>query len=143
MVCFAIPLSIFSDLSLVLITVFLFGIGLGAYWAMMVPVYSDVIDESVIETGKRREALFGGFRFFFGRLAMVIQAITLAIVYELTGFAEGAPTQSQTAIFGIALHIGIIPAIFMAIGTLVFWKFYDITPEKSAEIKVKLNELGL
>ena len=143
MVCFAIPLSIFSDLSLVLITVFLFGIGLGAYWAMMVPVYSDVIDESVIETGKRREALFGGFRFFFGRLAMVIQAITLAIVHELTGFAEGAPTQSQTAVFGIALHTGIIPAIFMAIGTLVFWKFYDITPEKSAEIKVKLNELGL
>ncbi len=59
MICFAIPLSLFSDLTLVLITVFLFGIGLGAFWAMMVPVYSDVIDESVAETGKRQEALFG------------------------------------------------------------------------------------
>jgi len=143
MVCFAIPLSIFSDLSLVLITVFLFGIGLGAYWAMMVPVYSDVIDESVIETGKRQEALFGGFRFFFGRLAMVIQAITLAVVHELTGFSEGASVQSKTAVFGIALHTGIIPAIFMAIGTLIFWKFYDITPEKSAKIKAQLKEMGI
>jgi Na+/melibiose symporter-like transporter len=143
MVIFAIPLSLFSDLTLVLITVFLFGIGLGAYWAMMVPVYSDVIDESVIETGKRREALFGGFRFFFGRLAMVIQAITLAVVHELTGFSEGAAVQSQTAVFGIALHTGIIPAIFMAIGTLIFWKFYDITPEKSAKIKAQLKEMGL
>ncbi len=143
MICFAIPMSLFSDLTLVLITVFLFGIGLGAFWAMMVPVYSDVIDESVVETGKRREALFGGFRFFFGRLAMVIQAVTLAVVHELTGFAEGAATQPQTAVFGIALHTGIIPAIFMAIGTLIFWKFYDITPEKSAKIRAKLSELGL
>jgi len=31
----------------------------------------------------------------------------------------------------------------MAIGTFLFWKFYDITPEKSAEIKAKLSELGL
>jgi Na+/melibiose symporter-like transporter len=102
-----------------------------------------VIDESVIETGKRREALFGGFRFFFGRLAMVIQAITLALVHELTGFSEGAAVQSQTAVFGIALHTGIIPAIFMAIGTLIFWKFYDITPEKSARIKAQLKGIAI
>jgi hypothetical protein len=31
----------------------------------------------------------------------------------------------------------------MAIGTIVFWRLYDITPEKSAKIKAKLNELGL
>jgi Na+/melibiose symporter-like transporter len=74
---------------------------------------------------------------------MVIQAITLAVVHEITGFAEGASTQSQTAVFGIALHTGLIPAIFMAIGTLIFWKFYDITPEKSAKIKAKLSEFGL
>jgi Na+/melibiose symporter-like transporter len=64
--------------------VLLFGIGLGGYWAMMVPVYSDVIDESVTLTGKRREGLYGGFRFFFGRIAMVIQALTFAIVHTLT-----------------------------------------------------------
>jgi len=143
MVIFAIPLSLIADLTLVLITVFLFGIGLGAYWAMMVPVYSDVIDESVIETGKRREALYGGFRFFFGRLAMVIQAITLALVHEMTGFIEGASNQPPTAVVGISLHTGIIPAIFMAIGTLVFWKFYDISPQKSALIKDKLKEMGM
>jgi len=143
MVIFAVPLSLLSNLTLVLVTVFLFGIGLGAYWAMMVPVYSDVIDESVIETGKRREALYGGFRFFFGRLAMVVQAITFAVIHELTGFVEGAASQSPTAVFGISLHTGIIPALFMGIGTLIFWKFYDITPQKSAEIKAKLKEMGL
>ena len=143
MVIFAIPLSFLSDLIFVLITVFLFGIGLGAYWAMMVPVYSDVIDESIIETGKRREALYGGFRFFFGRLAMVVQALTFAIIHELTGFVEGAATQSPSAVFGISLHTGLIPAIFMAIGTLIFWKFYDITPSKAKTIKAQLVEMGL
>ena len=143
MIIFAIPLTLFSDLTIVLITVLLFGIGLGGYWAMMVPVYSDVIDESVTLTGKRREGLYGGFRFFFGRIAMVIQALTFAIVHELTGFVEGAPIQSSIANIGISLHTGLIPAIFMAIGTIVFWRLYDITPEKSAKIKAKLNELGL
>jgi GPH family glycoside/pentoside/hexuronide:cation symporter len=143
MVIFAIPLSFLSDLILVLITVLLFGIGLGAYWAMMVPVYSDVIDESVILTGKRREALFGGFRFFFGRIAMVIQAVTFAVIHTYTGFVEGGATQNPLAVIGIQLHTGLIPAIFMAIGTLVFWKFYDITPEKSVKIKAQLKEMGL
>jgi GPH family glycoside/pentoside/hexuronide:cation symporter len=143
MVIFAIPLSFLSDLIFVLITVFLFGIGLGAYWAMMVPVYSDVIDESIIETGKRREALYGGFRFFFGRLAMVVQALTFAIIHELTGFVEGAASQSPSAVFGISLHTGLIPAIFMAIGTLIFWKFYDITPSKAKTIKAQLAKMGL
>ena len=35
------------------------------------------------------------------------------------------------------------PAIIMAIGTVIFWKYYDITPEKSAIIQEQLKELKL
>ena len=74
---------------------------------------------------------------------MVIQAVTFAIVHVSTGFVEGAGSQTSLAILGIQLHTGIIPAILMAIGTLIFWKFYDITPEKAIEIKERLKEIGM
>jgi len=110
---------------------------------MITPVYCDVIDESVTISGKRKEATYGGCRQFFLNLARVIQALTLAFVHELTGFVEGADKQSPLAILGIQLHFGIIPAIYLAIGVLIFWKFYDITPKKSKQIQEKLREMQI
>jgi GPH family glycoside/pentoside/hexuronide:cation symporter len=143
MICFAIPLTFLTDLTLILITMILFGIGVGGVWIMISPIHGDIIDESVSLFEKRREGFYGGLRYFSGRIAMVIQAITFAIVHISTGFVEGAGKQTSLAILGIQLHTGIIPAILMAIGTLIFWKFYDITPDKAEKIKERLKEVGL
>ena len=64
-------------------------------------------------------------------------------MHELTGFVEGAETQSESAIWGIRLTMSVIPVFFLLVGTLIFWKLYDITPEKSNIIKAKLKELNL
>jgi Na+/melibiose symporter-like transporter len=63
----------------------------------------------------------------------------------LTGFVEGAGPEAQpdSALFGIQLTFGIIPAIYIAIGVLIFWKFYDITPDKVEANKAKLIEMKL
>jgi Na+/melibiose symporter-like transporter len=143
MVCFASLLSLFTDLTLVLLVTFLFGFGLGGYWVMVEPVFGQIIDESVVNTEQRREGAYNGIRVFFTRAAVVIQAITLALVHELTGFVEGAATQPTLAVLGIRLHIGLIPAIFMAIGLLVFWKFFDLTPEKAIKLKEDIIKLKL
>ncbi|TFG06414.1 MAG: MFS transporter [Promethearchaeota archaeon] len=143
MAIFAAPLTLMSNLTGVMIVIFLYGLAFGGFWVMITPVYSDVIDESVVMSGKRREATYGGIRQFFLNLARVIQAMTLAIVHEFTGFVEGADQQGPLALFGIQLHFGIIPAIYMAIGVLIFWKFYDITPEKVKENKEILKKMQI
>ena len=143
MIIFAIPLTFLTDLTLILITMILFGVGVGGVWIMISPIHGDIIDESVSIFEKRREGLYGGFRYFSGRIAMVVQAVTFAIVHISTGFVEGGNTQTSLAILGIQLHTGIIPAILMLIGTLIFWKFYDITPHKAEKIKDRLKELKL
>jgi Na+/melibiose symporter-like transporter len=43
---------------------------------------------------------------------------------------------------GIRLLLGVIPALLVLIGTLIFWKFYPLTQEKVLENKAKLIELG-
>jgi Na+/melibiose symporter-like transporter len=143
MVIFAAPLTFMSSLTADLIILFLWGLAFGGFWIMITPTYGDVIDESVVNTERRKESTYGGLRQFFVNLARVIQALTLAFVHELTGFVEGASEQTPLALFGIQLHFGLIPAIYLAIGVLIFWKFYDLTPSKVQENKEKLIEKKL
>ncbi len=143
MVAFSAILTFMTTLIGDMIIMLLYGLGFGGFWVMITPVYSDVIDESVILWGKRKEATYSGYRQFFLNLARVIQAMTLALVHELTGFVEGASTQSTSALIGIQLHFGLIPAIYLAIGVILFWKFYTITPDKVKHNKEKLAELKL
>ena len=141
----AAPLTLMVDLTGVMIVVFLYGLAFGGFWVMITPVFSDVIDESVVLSDKRRESTYGGFRQFFLNLARVIQGLTLGIMLTLTGFVEGAGPEKQpaSALFGIQLTFGVIPAIYIAIGVIIFWKFYDITPDKVKENKAKLVEMKL
>ena len=143
MACFAAPVTLMFNLTGVLIVILLYGLAFVGFWVMITPVYGDIIDESVTLSEKRKEAMYGGVRQFFLNVARVIQALTLAIVHELTGFVEGADIQPQSAIWGIQLHFGLIPAIYISIGAIIFWKFYDITPEKVKENKAKLAEMKL
>jgi len=109
---------------------------------MIFPVMADVVDDAVIITGKREEGVYIGFSQFFGRLGIVAQAITFGTVHALTGFVEGASTQPPSAVWGIQLHLGFIPMIFILIGALVFWKYYKLTPETIQANHEKLIELG-
>ncbi len=143
MVSTAILITFIPNLTFLLIIIFIHGMGLGGFSVMINPVFSDVIDESVILTENRREGLLGGLRFFVTNLARVVQALILAFVHELTGFIEDSDTQPASAIFGIQLHIGLIPALFLLVGLLTFWKLYDITPDKVEQNKLKLKQLGL
>ena len=140
---FALPMMFLDNFIGWVIVLFLWGIGIAGMFILRAVVFADIIDESVIDTGKRNEGMYNGFYIFINRLAIVFQAIIFAVVHELTGFVEGAETQSETAIWGIRLTMSVIPVFFLLVGTLIFWKVYDITPEKSNIIKAKLKELDL
>jgi Na+/melibiose symporter-like transporter len=112
---------------------FFWGLFQGGYWVQQGPILSQVIDESIVMTGgKRNEGIYNGVQNFIGRLALVVQAVSFAVVHTLTGFVEGAPlaVQPPQAITGIHIHFALIPMILMLIATLWFGKFYTLTPDK-------------
>ena len=143
MVIFIIPLIFVNTVLLVIIAVAILGIGSIGFWVMMLPVISDVVDEAAVINGTRQEGFYMGVRTFFGRIAIIIQALTFALIHILTGFEPGSATQSATAVFGLRLQVSVVPMILMVIGILLFWRLYDITPEKKMQIKAKLKELDL
>jgi Na+/melibiose symporter-like transporter len=138
-------LSIVLDLITLLIVVLLWGMGLGGFWVMVDPTFSDVVDESISITGARREGFYMGFRSLVSNLSRVVQAFFFSLVHELTGFIEGPDVEVQppAANIGILILFGVIPAIIMGIGLIIFWMVYDITPEKAAKTRERLIELNI
>ena len=112
------------------------------FFVMQDTINGDVLDEMAILDGERLEATYLGIKFFIGRLANVVQFLVLVIVHLLTNFMPEVEDQALPALIGIRLHLSVIPAIALLIGTLVFYKWYDITPQKSEEIRNKIKEIG-
>ena len=92
--------------------------GLANSMIMPFPIISEIIDEDAkLEHGFRREGLFFGMNGGIVKLAFSAQGILFAIVTAATGFAEGSPVQTESAIWGIRFLIGVTPAI----AALIVW----------------------
>ncbi|MHA1105030.1 MAG: MFS transporter, partial [Promethearchaeota archaeon] len=140
---FSIPLSFINNIWAFVVIFIFWGCALGGYWSMERPILSDIIDESVVKTGKREEGMYSSIVMFFNRLAMIFQVLIFAIVHSLTGFVEGGTNQTLEAQTGILMHFGLIPSIFLIAGIFVFWKLYDLEPSRIKENQIRIKELGL
>ncbi|MFX0077072.1 MAG: MFS transporter [Candidatus Hermodarchaeota archaeon] len=141
---FTIPITFYRNYWLIVIEMFLWGLAMGGFWIMIFPVSADVIDNAVVQTGRREEGVYTGFQQFFGRVGIIIQAFTFALVHEISGFNPSLGIyQSESAIWGIHLHQALIPAVFVIIGALIFWAFYELTPERVHQNQEKIKEMGL
>jgi len=142
---FTIPFIFLNSVVVAFIVIILWGFGLGGFWTMLAPTFGDVINESVANNQKRQEGIYNGFLQFFGRFAILVQAISFASVHTITGFVEGGTLidQPSSAIWGIHVHFALIPVIFMLLATIIFWKFYVLTPDKVLLNQNKIIELNL
>ncbi len=141
-----IPLLFLSDLVTTIIVYGIGGLGMDGFWTLSYVLMGDIIDELTLKAGKRREGTYNGIEVFIARLAIAFQVLLFAVVHTATNYIAGDPgvvIQSSEALFGIRVIIALIPMIVMVIGTIIFWKVYDITPKKAASLKDKLKELKI
>ena len=152
MVLTFIPMIFVNGLSGWIISLVAFGIALGGMWFMDPPTMGDILDDVATKTGRRDPSVYIGYQSFIFKLGQTSIAAVIAIVHTTTGFVSGAPSLEQMmalsptpelALFGIRIHSAIVPAFVVFIATVIFWKFYDLTPDKVAANKAKLEELGI
>lgn len=114
----------------------------------------DVLDDLALRTGKREEAIYYGYQTFFIRFGEAFKVIIIAIVHIIVGFPEGVATYQELVnevgaenvflpLLGIRFHAALIPAIIVLITIFIFWKWYDLTPDKVEANRAKLKELGI
>ena len=142
-ILFTIPLLFVNTILFAILATALLGVGIIGMNIMVFPMFGDVIDEATIKNGTRQESFYVGFRSLFARFAIIIQAVSFGLIHIFMGFEPGSSTQSPRAILGLRIQLAIIPMLIITIGIILFWKFYDLTPEKKEQIKQQLKQLNL
>lgn len=146
------PMTFFQGTIDLYIFTLVLGFSVGSLWTLLIPlVQLNVFDDFVVKTQKNQKGVLIGVWAILSRLVATIDELVIALIHDLTGFVPGAQTYEDLAIaspdinlalWGLRLQWGVIPMIFMVVGTLIFWKFYPLTQEKVLENKEKLIELG-
>ncbi|MHA1194645.1 MAG: MFS transporter [Promethearchaeota archaeon] len=140
---FLLPFMFAQTLIGMTISAIFLGIGGGALRIGRNPVMADAIDEATVKYGQHFEGVLMGVYTFFNRFSLIGQGLIFAIVHQFTGFNPYATHQTELAKFGIRMHTSLIPMILTLIGLIIFILVYNLTPERTKEIKEKLKELNL
>jgi len=152
MVLTFIPMIFVNSLTGWIISLVFFGIALGGQWFMDPPTMGDILDDVAVKTGRRDPGVYIGYQSFIFKLGQTSIAAIIAIVHTNTGFVSGAPSLAklmalsptpELALFGIRIHSAIVPAIVVLVATILFWRLYDLTPDKVAANKAILEERGI
>jgi GPH family glycoside/pentoside/hexuronide:cation symporter len=138
------PLIFLNDLIGISVNIAIVGFGVSSLYLGNQLIFSDCIDEIVVDTEKREEGVFLGIRTFVVRLSVIVQAVTFTLVSLISGFDPEVGTDPDLAGFwGLKIQFAAVPLFIMLIAGIIFWKLYDLTPEKVRNNKAKLVELNL
>lgn len=115
-----------------------FSFGIGSLFTLMMSMTSDVIDLDELNTGKRREGIFGAIYWWMVKFGFAIAGALSGVILTIIGFQEGVPsTEQEGAIIGLRAFFSGLPIV----GTLVamyIMRDYDITEDKALEIGAEL-----
>jgi GPH family glycoside/pentoside/hexuronide:cation symporter len=88
-------------------------------------ILPDVVEYDYAENGKKREGIYYGLWTFISKVGQSFAIALSGWVLALSGYLPGAASQPESAILGIRLLAGIIPAVFFLAGAAVH-SFYPI-----------------
>jgi GPH family glycoside/pentoside/hexuronide:cation symporter len=116
-----------------------FSFGIGSLFTLMMSMTADVCDMDELESGKRREGVFGAIYWWMVKFGFAIAGLLTGVIMSVVAFKAGAPTQPEGAVTGLRIFFSGVPIL----GTLVaMWvmRNYDLTEQKAREIKQELDE---
>ena len=110
-----------------------FSFGIGGLFTLMMSMTADVIDLDELNTGKRREGIFGAIYWWMVKFGFAIAGGLTGVILSLVGFTSGAVTQPEEAIIGLRLFFSGLPILGTLIAIYVM-RDYEITEEKTIEV---------
>lgn len=116
-----------------------FSFGIGSLFTLMMSMTADVCDMDELESGKRREGVFGAIYWWMVKFGFAIAGLLTGVIMSVVAFKAGAPTQPEGAVTGLRLFFSGVP-IFGTLIAMWVMRNYDLTEEKAREIKKELDE---
>ena len=138
MMCVLTVLNTETPIWLLLLMCTLIGFGLSAAQVLPWAIIPDAIEWDEYQTGERHEGIFYSLITLMGKMANSIAVPLSLLLLEFTGYVSNAAEQPASALLGIKIVIGPIPAALLFTG-IIFAIFYPLSREKYTQIVTELN----
>ncbi len=117
-----------------------FSFGIGSLFTIMMSMTADVIDVDELNSGLRREGVFGAIYWWMVKVGFAIAGALSGVIISVVGFdADLATTQQQTAVDGLHAFFCFFPMAGTLLAMFIM-RNYSLNEERSEEIKVKLEK---
>ena len=115
------------------------GFGISSHWVMPWAMLPDVVEYDQLVTGQRREGMYFGVYGLVDKIFRTLGLVAVGWVLALFGY-QGGEVASGSALLGIRLATGPIPALFLLAAVPILLN-YPITRASHAEVRRRLGEL--
>lgn len=114
------------------------GIGVGAAHVLPWSILPDAVEWDEWQTGERHEGMFYSLVTLSQKIASSVALPLVLLVLQFTGYTPNAAVQPPSAMLGIRIVVGPIPAVLLCLGIL-FALLYPLNRERHAEIRRELE----
>ncbi len=123
---------------LFLIALPFFSFGIGSLFTIMMSMTADVIDLDELNSGKRREGVFGAIYWWMVKFGFAIAGGLSGAIFSIIGFDTALEVQPESAITGLRLFFSGLP-ILGTLTAMYIMRNYDISEERANEITAQLK----
>lgn len=127
-----------TNIVFVFVLCFLAGIGVSAAHVLPWSILPDAVEWDEWQTGERHEGTFYSLVTLIQKVATSVAIPLSGVVLEVTGYIPNSADQPVSALTGIRLILGPIPAALLVIGIL-FAIFYPLSREQFRQVVGELE----
>ncbi len=119
--------------------------GTGSLFTLMGSMIADVCDYDELESGQRREGIFGAIYWWMVKVGMALAGLLGGVLLKASGFitppqdATAPVVQSVETLFYLRLFDVVVPIITSGIALAIMWT-YDISETRAKEIRDELEQ---
>lgn len=99
------------------------GAVMSAYLVIPPSLVPDLVDWYEYRRGERHESVFFGLWMTVHQLGLGVAAFVLGVTLDLSGYVEGADVQGPTAVLGLRVGFGVIPAVFLVLAAVLLQRY--------------------
>ena len=128
-----------TGLSWLLTLCFLAGIGVSAAHVLPWSILPDAIEWDEWQTGARHEGMFFSLVSLTQKIASSIAIPLILLLLDATGYTPNSSQQLPSALLGIRLVVGPVPAVLLCAGIL-FAVFYPLNRKEFTRVVIELEQ---
>ena len=116
----------------------LYVFGIGGLFTLMMSMTADICDMDELETGERREGLFGAIYWWMVKFGAAFAGLLSGLILASVGFDQAITLQSDSTLAGLRAAFILVPVTGTIIGILVM-RSYELDESRVTEIRAQLD----